>query len=160
MGLLDLRIPTAPVETPGGSFAVRGLSLEDFVNLYNEHTDEFGSVFDQFRTWASSEGEDLPPLEQFCAKLLCQAPVLAARVIAKAANEDNADGLAVARQLSPLVQADALRAIGRLTFRSEEDVKKMIALAIEQVKALTKALLATSNYLPTSEAGSGLFDQP
>lgn len=158
MGLLDLKIPMTQVETPGGSFAVRGLSLEDFVNLHHEHTGEFGSVFDQFRTWASSEGDDLPPLEQFCAKLLYQAPILAARVIAKAANEDTPGGVAMARQLSPLTQAEALQAIGRLTFRSEEDVKKMLALVIAQVKALTQALLTSSQFLPTHEAGSGLFD--
>jgi len=159
MGLLDLKIPTAQVETPGGSFAVRGLSLEDFVNLHHEHTAEFGSVFDQFRTWASSEGDDLPPLDQFCAKLLYQAPILAARVIAKGADEDSPEGLAMARQLPPLTQAEALQAIGRLTFRSEDDVKKMLALVIAQVKALTQALLKSSQYLPTPEAGSGLFDQ-
>ncbi|MCQ4311688.1 hypothetical protein NAV33_07240 [Pseudomonas stutzeri] len=158
MGLLDIKIPTTQVETQGGNFAVRGLSLEDFVNLHNEHTDEFGGVFDQFRTWASTEGDELPPLEGFCAKLLHQAPILAARVIAKAANEDSPAGLAMARQLSPLVQAEALQAIGRLTFRSEEDVKKMLALVIAQVKALTQALLTASQSLPMSEAGSGLFD--
>lgn len=159
MGLLDLKIPTTQVETPGGSFAVRGLSLEDFVNLHHEHTAEFGSVFDQFRNWASSEGDDLPPLEEFCAKLLYQAPVLAARVIAMAANENNPEGLAQARQLPPIAQAEALQAIGRLTFRSEDDVKKVLALVIAQVKALTAALLKSSQYLPTPEAGSGLFDQ-
>lgn len=158
MGLLDIKIPTTQVETSGGSFAVRGLSLEDFVSLHSEHTDEFGGVFDQFRSWASSDSEELPPLEQFCAKLLYQAPILAARVIAKAADEDSPAGVAMARQLPPLAQAEALQAIGRLTFRSEEDVKKMLALVIAQVKALTHALLNASQSLPMSEAGSGLFD--
>lgn len=160
MGLLDVKIPTTQVETPGGAFAVRGLSLEDFVNLYNGHTEQFGALFDQFRDWASSEGDDLPPLEQFCAKLLSQAPDLAARVIAKAANEDSPAGLAIARQLPPLAQAEALQSIGRLTFRSEEDVKKMLALVIGQVKALVQALLASSKSPVPLEAGSGLFDQP
>jgi len=155
MGLLDITIPTTQVETPGGSFAVRGLSLEDFVSLYDEHTQQFGALFDQFRNWASSNGEDMPPLEQFCAKLLYQAPAIAARVISKAANADTPAGLAMARQLSPLTQAEALESIGRLTFRSEEDVKKMLALAVTHIKNLVQMLIAAPGSLTQPEAGSG-----
>jgi len=155
MGLLDLKVPRSQVQAPGGSFAVRGLSLEDLVNLHHRYTAEFGGVFDQFRTWATTETGELPPLEQFVAKLLYQAPVLAAQVIAIACDEDSDEGLAVARRLPPLVQAEALQQIGRLTFRSEEDVKKMLTLVVAQVRALVDALVRTNEFLPTSPAGSG-----
>lgn len=160
MGLLDLKLPTTQVATPGGSFAVRGLSLEDLVSLHHRYTGEFGAVFDQFREWASTESGDLPPLDQFVAKLLYQAPVLAGQVIAIAADTDTPEGLTAARRLPPLVQAEALQAIGRLTFQSEEDVKKMLTLVIGQVKALVDALLKTSEFLQPSNGGSGATGAP
>ena len=156
--LSELQIPTSQVETPGGSFAVRGLSLEDIVNLYNEHTEQAGSLFDQFNKWAAADGDDLPPLDQFIALLISQAPILVARVIAKAADEDTPEGLHMARRLAPIEQADALEKIGKLTFRSEEDVKKMLALAIRHAKNLVKALLAQSSSPIPLVPGSGLFD--
>lgn len=155
MGLLDLKIPRSQVKTPGGDFAVRGLSLEDLVHLHRTHTSEFGGVFDQFRDWASTEDGELPPLDQFVAKLLYQAPVLAARVIAIAADEDTDAGLEVARRLPPLVQAEALQEIGRLTFRSEADVKKMLTLVIQQVRALVDGLLRSTASLTALDGGSG-----
>lgn len=159
--LIDLQIPTVPVETPGGAFAVRGLSLEDIVNLYNEHTAQAGTLFDQFNKWAAADGtgEELPPLGEFVAMLISQAPVLAARVIAKAADADSPEGLAMARRLPPLAQTEALEKIGHLTFRSEEDVKKMAALMIRYAKNLVQALLRASSSLEPSVPGSGLFEQ-
>lgn len=157
--LSELQIPTSPVETPAGVFAVRGLSLEDIVNLYNEHTEQAGSLFDQFNKWAAAEdGEDLPPLDQFLTLLISQAPILVARIIAKAADEDTPAGLMMARRLDPLSQSITLEKIGKLTFRSEEDVKKMLALVIRHAKNLVQALLRQSSSPTPCAPGSGLFE--
>lgn len=156
MSLKELQFPKSLVETPAGNFAVRGLSLQDFVILYNSYTDQFGDLFNQFRDWASTEGDDLPPLDQFVTKLVLQCPDLAAHAIVIAADDDPTDkeALAAARKLDSLSQAQALRAIGTLTFRTEEEVKKMLGLAINAMHKMTDALLQMAE--PTlRKPGSG-----
>lgn len=155
MGLLDLQFPTAQVETPGGDFAVRGLSLEDLTNLMNSHQAEFGTLFDQFRAWALTEGDDKPPLTQFVVRVVSQTPSLISTVIAKAADADTPAGRAMARKLVPADQAQALEKIGRLTFRSEDELQKMLGLAIRGLDQLTRALILDSSSQLQQASGSG-----
>lgn len=155
MGLLDITFPTAQVETPGGSFAVRGLSLEDMVILMNAHQAEVGTLFDQFRDWAMTEGDDKPPVGQFVAIVASQAPALIGRIIAMAADADSPKGIEHARKLPPSDQAQALEKIGHLTFRTEEELQKMIGLAIRGLNQLTKALISDSASPYLLEPGFG-----
>lgn len=156
MGLSDLVHPTAQVETPGGSFAVRGLSLEDLTILMKDHTEEVGTMFNQFRDWAMSEDTpEKPPVHQFLVRVIAQTPSLINRIIARAADEDTARGIAAAGKLVPEDQAEALQKIGELTFRSEEGMRKMMQLAIRSLDQLTKALISDSASLGMPETGSG-----
>jgi hypothetical protein len=158
MGLLDLKIPMDSVDTPAGSFAVRGLSLEDLTLLYHDYTAEFGDLFTQFRDWAMTKGDDLPPMEQFLTVLIMQAPRLAASAIVYAADtppEQRKEAVNLVVKLDTASQHEVLATIGRLTFRTEEDVKKMLELLLRTVQNLTASLLQMTEPKPLRKPGSG-----
>lgn len=159
MGLSDLVHPTAQVETPGGNFAVRGLSLEDLTILMKDHTDEVGTLFNQFRTWALADNTpEKAPVHQFLVRVIAQTPQLISRVIARAADEDTEMGIRMARGLVMEDQVKALETIGGLTFRSEEALQKMLQLAIRSLDQLTKALISDSASLETPQSGRGFSE--
>ena len=161
MSLKELQFPKSLVKTPAGDFAVRGLSLQDFVNLYNLYTEQFGDLFSQFKDWSTTDGDDLPPLDQFVTKLVLQCPTMAAHAIVIAADDDPNDkqALAAACRLDSLSQAEALKQIGVLTFRTEDEVKKMLGLAISAMHKMTDALLQMAE--PTlRNPGSGQSGNP
>jgi hypothetical protein len=160
MGLRDLKHPTAQVETPGGSFVVRGLSLEDLTILMKDHTEEVGTLFNQFRDWSlTPDTQEKVPVHQFLVRIVSQTPALISRVIARAADEDDAEGIRSAAKLVPEDQSQALEKIGGLTFRSEAELEKMLKLAIRSLDQLTRALISDSAGLDQPELGSGASGQ-
>lgn len=136
MGLKDLQVPQETVEIPGqGSITVRGLSYADLLNLMGRHGDTLANVFQLFADNASSvTAEDFTLM---AGDVLLQAPALAADAICVAADEP--DAFETALRLPFPLQTEILSKIGKLTFATEDDVKKFLKtvkslMGIAQVK--------------------------
>lgn len=142
MGLKDLQLPTASVEIPGGSFAVRGLSPVEIEQLVREHRATLGALFDQFKGQLANPEADLMASG---AELLVQAPELMARVICMAADEP--DSIDMAMRLPTSVQFAALGKIAALTFTVEGDLGKLVATALTKIGGLNGLLELVSQAL-------------
>lgn len=139
MGLKDLKLLRNTVEIPGGeTFSVRGLSYVDLTHLLGKH----GAVLSEFFQVvvsgnAQAMAEDFGTL---AGNVVMQAPAMAADIICMATDEpDDPDAYAVALSLPFPAQTDALSKIGKLTFATEEDVKKFLLAAKAVLGTFTKA---------------------
>lgn len=133
MNFADYAIPTETVETPNGSWAVRGLGLEDIAFLVRQHGPILRELYSQM-----AEGKfDVEDVSGVIDRVLTQAPQLAALIIA--AGGDAPEHAAKAAKLSISVQTDALEKIFRLTFNQEGGAKKVletVALAMGSLNNL------------------------
>lgn len=122
MGLKNLTLPTTEIEVHGaGTFRVRGLSFSDLRSLLSKYSTEIQMVFNLV---SSKKTEDINEADRsaLLMTVIDNAPMLAADVIAYAS--DDQDALAEAMTLPFPVQLEALSAIAKLTFTSEQSVKK------------------------------------
>lgn len=121
MALADYVVERKAVPFKGGSFDVRGLSLDDVTVLMREHLSDLDQIFELYASTTSQEvlvGETA----RYAIKLVQEAPGLVANVIALASDEPHqADR---ARTLSIPVQVDALEKIFLLTFEEAGGAKK------------------------------------
>lgn len=112
---------------------LKGLSFHDFSKLIRVHYHDLDGLFDIYE---NSAGQDLSAIAvgRFATTLIADAPGLVSHIIALAAGEE--DQLEAVQSLPLIVQIDALKAIGGLTFSDVEEVKKMLALVMEQLGKL------------------------
>lgn len=144
MSLKDLKLPTASVEIPGGSFAVRGLSPVEIEHLVREHRATLGALFDQFKGQLDSADDSIVDTG---VELLMQAPELLARIITLAADEP--DAFEFALKLPTSIQFSALAKIAALTFTVEGDLGKLLAIAMEKIGGINGLLETVSTVLET-----------
>jgi hypothetical protein len=131
--------------TPG-AFSVQGLSLEGIAILVREHLSEMEPLVDLFingekAKLTSVADKDFTPVVQ---ALVSQAPGFAANVIAVAAGEPDAVG--VAATIPGPLQIEILVAIGELTFSEVGGVKKSwetVASLLSMVKKSPKKITKT-----------------
>jgi hypothetical protein len=143
MALSDYRPETAEIVFKGGSFNVKGLTLEDVSSLIRTHLPDMESLFDMYQQSAGDVFAN-GAAERLILKLAKDAPALTANVIACASGEP--DSVDAARALSLPLQVRALTEIGRLTFEDAGGPKKFF----ESLMALTgniipPALIAGTN---------------
>lgn len=131
-GLSAALIARRTIETPGGDFAVRGLSPTDIFAIYRRHTGALAHWFERLQTGG---GIALDNSAMIVGTLLDAAPEIMAEVIAAAA--DKPDLADVARSLSISVQTTALEVIGELTFTQEMPPKKLIETVVRMMGSLT-----------------------
>lgn len=128
MGLKDLRLPTEPVEVPGGGeFTVRGLSFVDMKSLLVAHSAELSRLFDLVVAGNGNGEIALTNMTEAAAQFITEAPALAASVIALASDEEGV--FEIVLNLPFPVQVDALTKIGKLTFATEDSAKKFLQTA-------------------------------
>ena len=139
MGLKHLKLPTETVETPGGDFAVRGISFSDVSALIQSDGPELSALFDHYS--GSLNGDDLSTTEVMAlsGSLNEIAPDIAAKIIVTAADGDE-DDLATIRKLPFPVQVDALEKIVKLTFDSTGGPKKLVETAIRVFRGTTSLM--------------------
>lgn len=135
MGLKDLQLPKSPVETPGGSFTVRGISTVEIELMFREHRATFTALFDQFSETAKAGDDDLMSI---AGLVLTAAPELVGRIIAIASDEP--DAVQEAMRLTPAIQIRALALIAGLTFTVEGDLGKMMGNSAGQLANLNQLL--------------------
>lgn len=148
MGLLtELGYPTEEVTLYGDKkLPLRGLALDDILKLARLHGPALAELYQ--RIMADPEGFSLDDTKTVVMDLMEHAPAVAADVIALSADEPGAAH--VARKMVFSKQLECLTVIGRLTFQTEEDVKKALEAIIQMAKGMSQTVAVAR----TSEAGS------
>ena len=132
MGLSAIQIARETVKTPGGEFAVRGLSTSDIIVLVREHKDFLTEVFAKVSPGAKDQ---IVEFSEIAAYAIANGPMTVARVIALAA--DSPDEVEVAAALPFPVQLEALETIGKLTFEVSGGVKNVLETVIRLSQGMT-----------------------
>ena len=147
MGLKDLSFPSQVVETPGGNLTLRGLCLEDVIQLVNSHKTVVEKMFDRATQVQSAEEDILEKeiLSQFdsgdiAGKLIQEAPIVAAHVIALGAGEGDEESIKIARELPVTIQVECLDKIGTMTFIAEGGAKKFLETVIRVAQGTTNLI--------------------
>lgn len=158
MGLRNLTFPEVTVEIPGGGkFAVRGLSPDMVLGLYNRHRGDLSTLFDTYV--AQQRGIETADMGSLIGEMVTTAPVVMAELIALAAGgtpkadhvepdtENNPHGLtdwerdvANAHRLPLPVQIDALQKIAAQTFTSDMPLGKFLAVVGKAAATATATL--------------------
>lgn len=153
MGLKHITFATSVVEFPGGDITVRGLNLDDIIILIQLHRGPldvlFNSIVDKAKKAKGEPGSEFE-VEELGLQLLpliSQAPVVAAQIIACAADEPGPDGLKIAKKLPLPVQVDALEKILALTFQTIGGPKKLLETVVRLAQG-ANGLLSDLNQVP------------
>jgi hypothetical protein len=142
VGLTHLKAQTETVDTPGGKFVVRGLSLDDVVAVCSGHVTTLSLLFNKIKANADATFSLTDSIGIFTL-LATDAPKAAAMIIAVAASDDSAvteKELIAARKLAFPAQIDALEKIAKLTFSTEADLKKVVEMIIRVANGTTSAI--------------------
>lgn len=142
MGLADYQPKTEVIKFSGGEFTVRGLGLDDFAVLINEHLADLDSLFELYDE-ASGQDARVSEIARFAIVLAREAPALTANVIALASDEPGA--VAQARRLSLPVQIAALKAIGTLTFEEAGGFRKFVGSLTNLLAAIRPTAQTTDS---------------
>ncbi len=119
MGLASYKAPSHEFVLEGGSFVVKGLSLEQTSLLIQHHLPDIEALFDLLM---NAEAIQTGDIRTIAASVVGQAPGFAANLIAVAAGEP--DSAKQAATLPLPVQIDVLTKIGDLTFSEVGGIKK------------------------------------
>lgn len=152
MALRNLTFPTITVDTPGGSFAVRGLTTDMVVGLYQRHRGELGTLFDDLT--ANAKNGSQADITNIVMGGLHTAPLIAAELVALASGSRPDDDavepgetatnwerdVQQARDLPFPVQVDALEKIAAQTFTSDMPAGKFLAVVIKMAGSATALL--------------------
>lgn len=143
MALADYQPERVTVEFKGGSFQVKGLSLDDVTVLMRHYLTDIDHLIELY-------AKDVDPklsvaaTAQYAITLVREAPTLVAHVIALAAEEP--DQIDMARRLPIPVQVEALKAIGRLTFEEAGGAKKFFESLTELLTRVRPPELTTGSH--------------
>jgi hypothetical protein len=133
MAISDFQLPTEEVLFPnGGSFAVRGLSLQDITLLLGQHGSSMESFFDQYNGNKDQSAMDIG------MNLVGKAPSLVAQIIASAADEPDMATKII--RFPIVVQQDALEKIARLTFDASGGPGKFVEAVMGLVQGTTNLM--------------------
>lgn len=134
---LTFTLQSEVIEFPGGSLTVRGLSLPDVTKLVTVHREP---ITDLFNRYSGRDGEQitLGEASDIGFSLVMRAPVIAAHVIALAADAE--DRMDTAGTLPVDVQVLALEKIAKLTFAMEGGPKKFVEMVVRIAKGMTETV--------------------
>lgn len=135
MALSDIVIPTKTFTFGGASFTVHGVTANDVLRMFFEADKDIARILDVLE----QGGVGTDDADKLIAAMLREAPELAARLIASAADEPAA-WPTVAR-LPVSVQLEALLAVWTLTFEEPDALKKFVA-SLMSLAASAKTLKA------------------
>jgi hypothetical protein len=121
MALADYQPERVDIPFKGGSFQVKGLSLDDVSVLMKHHLTDMDELLELYSRNVSQDIA-VAATAQYAVTLVREAPALVANVLALAAEEP--DSVDNARRLPIPTQIEALKVIGRLTFEEAGGAKK------------------------------------
>jgi len=158
MALSDIVIPTKTLAYGGASFTVHGVSANDVLRMFFDADKDIARIIDRFE----QAGGDNLDADQMIPLVLNEAPELAARLIACAADEPTA-WPTVAR-LPVSTQLEALIAVWDLTFEEPDALKKFVAslatLAASMKTLKEKQRLAVGTGGSKASAGMSASSEP
>lgn len=147
MGLADYQPETRVIPFKGGSFEVRGITLNDFTSLVRTHMPDLEAIFDLGSNVIGGKVElDDNDLTQLILALVEQAPGLVANLICLAAGETDDKAVENAAHLPFPIQAKALFEIADVTFSEVGGIKN----AVESVAGLMKNNQETTKKILTN----------
>lgn len=150
MALSDVPLLTKDFDVNGVTVTLRGLSLSDLGAIIPDHGSQIAVLFGKVYSGTPVESSAIAGLARILAT---EAPELAARIIALAADEDSPKGLAIARRLPFGTQIAMLEAVYLNTFASEADVKKLTEVISRIVLSLA---LKVEQMTPELLSGAGI----
>lgn len=124
MSLADFQPERITVKAKNVSLAVRGLSIIDCSALLRTHMNDLESLFEMYERESQGLTFGNVAMARYATRLISDAPGLVAHMIALACDEP--DYVDNAKRLPMIVQINALKAIGTLTFEEVGGVKKLI----------------------------------
>lgn len=137
---VTIEIVEVPV-SESQSFEVRGLSFDDFTYLVHKHRQTITAIYAKF---VSGELDAVNPMtmddssKEAITGLISQTPGFFADLVAAAA-DDREQSSKVSR-LPLRVQLDAIQKTFAITFKSEEDVKKLMGVVTQMLENMTGVL--------------------
>jgi hypothetical protein len=148
MALSDFVIQTARIELPGGgSFDVRGLSLNDVIGLVLEQKAAMEQVFNFIEQHQLHEGSLNADVG---LQLLRQMPEFGCKLIAVAAGEP--DQVAKVAGIPAPKQLEALEQIAKLTFTDAAGFKAFVGKVVAAVQGAQAVLPSEKTLeLPSSD---------
>lgn len=142
MALADYSPERVAIGFKGGSFQVRGLSLDDVSVLMKDHLADLDELLVLYSRNVDPQ-MTVAATAQYAVTLVREAPSLVANVIALASDEP--DAIDNARRLPLPTQVDALKAIGQLTFEEAGGAKKFFESLKELVMRVRPPLTMTDS---------------
>lgn len=133
MSIHDYKPAKAEVVFKGGSFAVRGLALDDVAVLMRSHLTDLNALMNIYDS-TGSDAVKTNAMAKYALKLVQEAPGLVANLIAIAADEPNEVDLF--RALSMPLQLRAIEKIGELTFVEAGGPKNFIESLINLFRVI------------------------
>lgn len=146
MPISDYKPQIASIEFPGGSFEVRGISLDDMAAVIDVHSTAVDLIREKMLQHQIVSPDQITPelAADVVVSVIRECPSLAAQVISLAADEREAYGIVMKMPIT--LQMQALRAIGELTFRDLATAKKFVA----DVRSLIGAILPSPSQITSA----------
>lgn len=138
MALSDFTPETIEIKSKRVSFEVRGLSMIDLSSLLRVHYDDLENLFRLYEEEGDKPEFSNVAMARYATKLISDAPGLVSHIIALAADEPQM--VDQAKRLPMMVQLDALKAIGKLTFEEVGGVKKLVEMLRGLVKEVAPSV--------------------
>lgn len=138
MTLAAFKISTRPVSFKGGSFELRGLSLNDISVLMRDYLDDINALFKLYDANAP-QGVAMVESAKFAIGFARDSPLLVASMIASCAGEPEAVDVAVRLPFDTTVEC--LQAIIELTFEEAGGAKKFFDKVMNLVTRIRPAAL-------------------
>lgn len=159
MPITNVYIPTETItfknkDGSDGSIEVRGITVADVMQAAHKYGPQLVATFG--KVW-SSGGKSLQEAEvrNLIWEVSTEFPDVLAAVLAMAADEYNAAGITLMRRLPMDKQAEVVRAVFGLSFASEGSLEKLVALVVEWLGEVRKAMEAVTLAPQTSSTGIG-----
>ena len=159
MPITNVYIPTETItfknkDGSDGSIEVRGITVADVMQAAHKYGPQLVVAFG--KVW-SSGGKSLQEAEvrNLIWEVSTEFPDVLAAVLAMAADEYNAAGITLMRRLPMDKQAEVARAVFGLSFASEGSLEKLVALVVEWLGEVRKAMEAVTLAPQTSSTGIG-----
>lgn len=124
MSLADFQPETLTVKYKGNELTVRGLSIIDISSILKVHMHDLETLFDMYEQESQGLTFGNVALAKYATRLISDAPGLVAHIIALACDEPAM--VNKAERLPMIVQIEAIKKIGTLTFEEVGGVKKLI----------------------------------
>ncbi len=154
MGLRDFEVRREDIKLPDGknTFAVRGLGFNDVTRLMALYGPTLTILFNKFIGDVRLKQLTPEAMGFVINEVLKDAPEIALKMIAIAADEDGTEDEPKLTQIGIVAQAEALSAVIELTLVSEAEVKKLVEIV---TKALTGTAVVVEGLSSLRKAGSG-----